>query len=87
MRIPKLGESIVFCDPKGMDHDALITAVWSETCVNIVYVSSDENRKDSYGRQLERETSLVHVSQSEVHGFYWRFHEEERNPYKAPLET
>tara|TARA_R110000868_G_scaffold118613_4_gene314548 strand:- start:762 stop:1025 length:264 start_codon:yes stop_codon:yes gene_type:complete len=87
MREPQLGEAIVYCDPTGVDYDALITAVWGTTCINLLFVSGDENRKDSYGRQVERQTSMSHVSQSQVHGFYWRFKEDKSNPYKAPLQT
>lgn len=87
MKEPQLGEAVVFCDPRGVDHDALITAVWGPDCINLVFVSGDESRKDSYGRQVERDTSVVHVSRSDVHGFYWRYKDEERNPYKAPLQT
>ena len=87
MKTPQLGETVVFCDPKGKDFDALITAVWSDTCINVVFVSGDESRQDSYGRQVERSTSVPHVSESSVHGLYWRFEDEERNPYKAPQQV
>ena len=33
---PNLGQKVVFCDSKGVDHDALVTAVWSETCINVL---------------------------------------------------
>lgn len=32
-------------------------------CINIVYVTSDPNRKDQYGRQTVHESSVSHVSQ------------------------
>jgi hypothetical protein len=85
--MPKLGESVIFCDSRGVDHDALITAVWSETCVNVVFVSGDEAKQDSYGRQIERQTSVSKVSINCVHGLYWRFKDESKLPYKPPLEV
>lgn len=33
-------------------------------CINVLYVSQDESKLDSYGRQIERLSSLQHVSQS-----------------------
>jgi hypothetical protein len=37
-----------------------ITSPFSMPCCNIVYVSSDTDKKDPYGRQLERTTSCSH---------------------------
>jgi hypothetical protein len=31
-------------------------------CINVVYVSSDESKRDPYGQQLERMSSLQHIS-------------------------
>jgi hypothetical protein len=85
--MPKLGESVIYCDPRGVDHDALITAVWSETCVNVIFVSGDETKKDSYGRQIERQTSVIRGNPDWVHGSYWRFKDDPKLPYKPPVEV
>ena len=86
MQRPQLGQKVVFTDPKGVDHEALVTAVWSETCVNLVWVSGDEARTDTYGRQLERQTSVTHATvMGQAHGNYWRYDGEARNDYKPPL--
>jgi len=83
---PELGQKVVFCDPKGVDHDALVTAVWTETCLNLVVVSDDESKKDNYGRQIERHTSVTHSTVAgQAHGNYWRLDGEPKNPYKAPV--
>jgi hypothetical protein len=79
-------ESVVFHDPVGTPHPALVTAVWSATCINVVFVSSDEAKTDPYGRQIERATSLSHKSVNSAHGMYWRFEDEEPNPVATPLE-
>lgn len=88
-RFPKVGDEVVYHDPKGTPHKALLTAVWGQEetcgsipCCNVVFVSSDPERQDNYGRQLERETSVVHKTHSSAHGNYWRFENEEPNPYQ-----
>lgn len=82
---PNLGQKVVFCDAKSIDHDALVTAVWSDTCINVVWVSGDESRTDTYGRQVERQTSVTHATvMGQAHGNYWRFDSEPRNEYKPP---
>lgn len=86
-RTPKVGEAIKWHDPQGIEHDALVTAVWSPTCINVVVVSKDESKGDQYGRQIERHTSQTHASSNRVHGYYWRFEDEAPNPYVAPLEA
>lgn len=83
----EVSKVVVFHDPSGKPHNALVTAVWSGLpigCINVVVVSSDENKGDQYGRQIERYTSLCHKDYTKVHGFYWRFSDEEPNPYVAP---
>lgn len=85
-RTPRVGEPLIWTDAVGVDHDALATAVWTPTCINVVIVSSDESKTDQYGRQIERHTSQTHKSVNNVHGYYWRFPDEEKNPYVPPLE-
>ena len=89
MKDPKeiqVGDAVVFHDPSGVPHAAVITAVWSPPMVNLVFVSSDPARTDCYGRQIERATSLYHKSQTQVHGVYWRYAEEEPNPVVQPTQ-
>lgn len=79
-----VGDVVVFHDPTGEPRNALVTAVWSETCVNLVLVSSDDAMQDTYGRQIARKTSVSHKSTTPVHGNYWRRLEEEPNAYTPP---
>lgn len=82
---PNLGQKVVYVDSKGVDHDALVTCVWSETCINVVYVSDNPNEKDDYGWQIKRETSVTKATvEGQAHGRYWRFDDEPKNEYKPP---
>jgi hypothetical protein len=54
---PQLGHAVIYHDPVGTPHDALVTAVWSPTYINVVFVSGDDTKQDPYGRQIERSTS------------------------------
>lgn len=86
-RRPEIGEPVIYCDPKGIDHPALVTIDWGR-CINVVFVTPDETRKDQYGRQIVHETSVSDAdSDSTVHGRYWRFPEDERIAYQPPKAT
>ncbi len=86
-RIAKVGEHVIWHDPSGIQHDGLVTAVHTPTCLNLVVVDHDSSKTDIYGRQIFRPTSSSHKSANQVHGFYWRFPDEEPNQYVKPLET
>lgn len=85
-RTVHVGDVVVYHDPSGKSSNALVTAVWGPTCINVIIVSSDETKQDNYGRQIERQTSMSHASVNMVHGFYWRFPDEEPNAYVPPQE-
>ena len=87
MKPVKVGEAVVYYNPVGKPHAAIVTAVWGPTMVNVVYVSSDETRTDTYGRQTERATSLGHKSTTQVHGQYWAYADEEPNPIVQPSQS
>ncbi len=75
----EVGSHVRYVDQKGVERDALVQMVHTEMCVNLVFVSGDENRKDSYGRQVQHETSVSHRSQmTGVPGFYWYDPKEEK---------
>lgn len=84
-RAYKVGEHIVYVDPFGVEHDALVTIWWGlehyksaggEPGCNLVYVSGDENKDDPYGRQIERSTSVVHKGKQPAHGNFWKWSDE-----------
>jgi hypothetical protein len=73
------GDSVVYVDPTGREFPALVTAVWPKEYagtdkpgVNLVFVSASEADEDSYGRQIKRETSLVHQSVNPTGRQCWR---------------
>lgn len=85
-RMPHVGDVVKWHDSRGQCYNALVTAVWGPKCINLVFVSGDESKQDSCGRQMERQTSATHKSYNNVHGFYWRFDDEEPNGYTPPVE-
>ena len=65
----KPGDAVKVVDERYADHIGLVTAVHGSfdagyvPCVNVVYVSGDQTKADGYGRQVERLSSLQHLSQ------------------------
>ncbi len=88
---PEVGDPVVYHSPSGVPRNALVTAVFQRAehdwLVNVVFVSGDPERQDSYGRQIERNTSTMHAAAAKVHGNYWRWPNEEPNPYQAPVSV
>lgn len=75
----KVGDHVIFIDRHFVEHEALVTHVWPHIgggplpgC-NLVYVSGDVARSDTYGRQIERETSIVHLSYQPAKASCWRW--------------
>lgn len=88
----KVGEAVHVVDENYREHVALVTAVHGEfgkvydtvdggkrifvPCLNVVYVSGDADKRDPYGVQLERMSSLQHFSQGPDKmpkpGRYWK---------------
>lgn len=81
-----VGDHVIYVDPVARQHDALVTAVWSPTCINVVFVSGDKGKEDPYGRQIERQTSLCSRSNTSVHGQYFMLPGDTPNPIVQPLE-
>ena len=76
-----IGDAIVFVDEHHVEHTALVTKVWSSVgnCpgCNLVFVSGDDSKDDPYGRQIERRTSIVHLSQQPARASCWRHVDEQ----------
>lgn len=73
----KVSEVVEFVDSLGQTHNALVTEVHGDPAgkpsVNLLWVSTDETKRDGYGRQIERTTSCVHRSYQGAHGMFWEF--------------
>lgn len=77
----KEGDPVVYVDEVGVEHHALVTAVWTgmglpkpdhQPGCNLVFVSSDPAKGDTYGRQIERRTSVSHQEAQMAPGNYWK---------------
>lgn len=68
----KIGDSVIYTDEVRRDHNAVVTAVWGPDCINVLFVSPDESRTDSYGRQSDRQTSVARYSESNNFGRCFR---------------
>jgi len=69
-KLINVGDHVIFTDTHRKQHSALVTEVWdsgveqrrdSLPAINLLYVVKDETRMDQYGRQIERESSVVPV--------------------------
>jgi hypothetical protein len=83
------GTHVIYVDPFGLPRDALVTTWWGsgtpakadgkaehEPGCNLAWVSGDPARDDGYGRQIERQTSLVHKGNQPAHGNFWCWEDE-----------
>lgn len=76
----KPGDAVKIVDEKYGEYVGLVTCVHGNfsdyiPCINVVYVSADETKRDPYGQQVERMSSLQHLSQGPSNmprpGRYW----------------
>lgn len=67
----KVRDAVIFVDERGVLRPALVTAVWSETCVNLAFVNEDDAQRDDYGIKISRKSSVVHKSIQPAPGNYW----------------
>ena len=78
----EVGDVVKFVDEHGNVHNALVTIVWDKVsghpgatiehpAVNLVYVVDDESKQDTWGRQIERDASVVHKTNQSANGKYW----------------
>lgn len=71
-----IGTLVEYVDEVSVSHDALVTAVHGPelgvNAINLVYVSSDQDKDDPYGRQIERASSVSAESEYTAHGRFYR---------------
>lgn len=56
------------------------------TSVNLVFVAGDKNRDDQYGRQIDRNTSILYKDGQGAGGFCWRFPDESKPPMGSVIK-
>lgn len=76
------GDAVKVVDEVYGEHVGLVTCVHGQftesfvPCINVVFVSSDPAKRDPYGQQIERLSSLQHYSQGPSGmprpGRYWQ---------------
>jgi hypothetical protein len=69
-----IGQAVKVVDEFSILHDGLVTNVWGpgpHTVANVVFLSSDEKKLDSYGRQSEHLASCSHRDSGSAVGRYW----------------
>jgi hypothetical protein len=73
---PNAGDVVTYVDQLSVEHDALVTVYWGgeqpNGALNCVYVTNDVNKRDPYGQQLERASSVSRQSEHTAHGRYWK---------------
>jgi hypothetical protein len=71
-----IGSPVTYVDSVGHARPAIVTNCFgpleSNPSINIVVVNRDENQTDTYGRKIERFTSVVHERNQFAHGNYWK---------------
>lgn len=86
-KIPQIGDAVKVVTSDYKETNGLVTAVhgvgykndagFHQPSINVVYVSTDAAKSDSYGRQIERDLcSLQHYGETEgmpKRGRYWDF--------------
>lgn len=53
-----VGDVVKVTDELGVSHNGLVTAVHGASCINAVYITKDQSKRDPYGNQVERLSSL-----------------------------
>ena len=71
----QVGSVVTYVDSMRVPCHALVQRVWpregGKPSLNVVFVSGDANRSDSYGRQVEHATSVPHKDDQAAPGGYW----------------
>ena len=65
----EIGGHVVYWDRNKIEHDALVIHVWSDTCINLVWI--DDLPGDSIGNLRNCETSVSHVDVVGLHRNCW----------------
>lgn len=73
-KIVEVGDVVTYVDEVGVSHSAIVLinhGGLATSAINVAFVSSDETKTDSYGRQIERASSVSRKSEYTAHGRYY----------------
>ena len=89
-----VGSSVIFIDSIRRRLPGLVQAIHgrfgpnNNPAINLIVVSTDPDRRDSYGRQIEHFTSVGHADcQKPVIGMCWHFPDEQFEIDEANIQT
>lgn len=78
----QVGQVVTYVDEHSVPHDALITAIHTQSgvieteadeksAINLLWITRDVEKRDPYGQQVERASSVQGQSEYTAHGRYW----------------
>ena len=73
-KIVEVGDIVTYVDEHSVPHQAIVLinhGRMATSAINVAFVSSDETKTDSYGRQIERASSVSRKSEYTAHGRYY----------------
>jgi hypothetical protein len=86
-RTISIGDHVKVVDESGQLHDGLVSEQWGQPgrvltagnypAINVLYLSKDAEKRDPYGRQIERLSSCSHKSTTTAPGRFWYFPDEQ----------
>ena len=59
----KIGDVVTYVDEKSQTRNALVQCVHNPDYINLVVISDDSSKEDSYGRQIEHSTSVGRLAE------------------------
>ncbi len=74
----KIGDHVTYIDEYKAEHDALVTNNFGAEehggtpAINVIYISKNKDETDPYGRQMKRETSIVHIDDNSAQARCWK---------------
>ena len=68
----EIGDVVTYVDENRQHHNALVQHVHTQDLINIIILSADPSKEDTYGRQIEHKTSLPRRTEATVpYGFHF----------------
>jgi hypothetical protein len=72
---PHAGKRVIYTDEVSLRHEAIVTICHGpelgQNAINLVYASDDPTKRDQYGRQIERASSVSAKGVGTAHGRFY----------------